>query len=33
MIEIELHSGVRVRVHEGVDGALLTFVLDALGAR
>jgi transposase len=33
MIEIELHSGVRVRVHDGVDGALLTSVLDALGAR
>ena len=33
VIEIELHSGVRVRVHEGVDGALLTSVLDALGAR
>ena len=33
VIEIELRSGVRVRVHEGVDGALLTSVLDALGAR
>jgi transposase len=33
MIEIELRSGVRVRVHEGVDGGLLTSVLDALGAR
>ena len=33
MIEIELHSGVRVRVHDGVDGGLLTSVLDALGAR
>ncbi len=33
MIEIELRSGVRVRVHDGVDGALLTSILDALGAR
>jgi transposase len=33
VIEIELRSGVRVRVHEGVDGTLLTSVLDALGAR
>jgi hypothetical protein len=33
MIEIELRSGVRVRVHEGVDCGLLTSVLDALGAR
>ena len=33
VIEIELRSGVRVRVHEGVDSALLTSVLDALGAR
>jgi transposase len=33
VIEIELRSGVRVRVHDGVDGALLTSVLDALGAR
>jgi transposase len=33
VIEIELRSGVRVRVHEGVDGVLLTSVLDALDAR
>lgn len=33
VIEIELRSGVRLRVHEGADGALLTSVLDALGAR
>ena len=33
VIEIELRSGVRVRVHEGVGSALLTSVLDALGAR
>ena len=33
VIEIELRSGVRVRVREGVDGSLLTSVLDALGAR
>ena len=33
VIEIELRSGVRVRVHEGAGGALLTSVLEALGAR
>ena len=33
VIEIELRSGVRVHVHDAVDGALLTCVLDALGAR
>ena len=33
VIEIEFRSGVRVRVHEGIEGALLTLVLDALGAR
>src|SRR5450631_1724451 len=33
VIEIELRSGVRVRVQDGVDCALLTSVLDALGAR
>ena len=33
VIEIELRSGVRVWVREGADGALLTSVLDALGAR
>ena len=32
-LALELRSGVRVRVHEGVDGTLLTSVLDALGAR
>ena len=33
MIEIELLSGVRVRVREGANGVLLTCVLDALGSR
>ena len=33
VIEIELRSSVRVWVREGADGALLTSVLDALGAR
>ena len=33
VIEIELRSGVRVHVHDAVDGALLRCVLDALGAR
>ena len=33
VIEIELRSGVRLRVHGGASSTLLTSVLDALGAR
>ncbi len=33
VIEIEFRSGVRVRVREGIEGALLTLVPDASGTR
>jgi hypothetical protein len=33
VMEIGLRSGVRVRVREGIEGALLTLVPDAPGTR